>query len=286
MRHYPRIACVCWAVALSTLLTMVPAEGLAHSLYIQSSRYQVYKGKRSPLFFCYGHHVPVDDGVRPGKLNTVRVTAPDGTTRDLEARAETGLQSHMVRYEQPGTWALSAWTNPGTYTVYVDTKGRDRHTIKPMSAVRDDAQEIIKSLYSRQYAKTYVVCGEPSQTFPARLGLELELVPTRDVSTLKPGDDLELRVWFHGEPYDGPGSWDATYTGFSTQAEDNFHMRTEVDGESFTVPLPNAGRWFVRYFVKVPAQGEERERFTHAKYTATLVFEVPNERKRPKADGH
>lgn len=285
MRRIPTTV-VCLALTLLSWHGPFSADSLAHSLYIQSSRYEVYKGKSSPVFFCYGHHVPVDDGVRASKLNTLRVTAPDGSTRDLEPNPETGLQSHMVEYDRKGTWALSAWTNPGTYTVYVDKKGRERHTIKPKSAVRDEAQEIVKSLYSRQYTKTYVVCEEPSPEFPARLGLELELAPARDVTSLRPGDDLELRVWFHGEPYDGPGSWDATYAGFSSQAEDNFHMRTEVEGGSFTVPLPNAGRWFVRYFVKVPAQGEEAERFTHAKYTATLVFEVPNERIRPKADGH
>jgi hypothetical protein len=30
---------------------------------------------------------------------------------------------------------LTAETNPGYYTVYVDKKGRQRHTIKPKSAI-------------------------------------------------------------------------------------------------------------------------------------------------------
>ena len=47
-------------VAVASVCLSTPTQ--AHSLYIQSSRYHVSEGKSSPLFFCYGHHIPVDDG--------------------------------------------------------------------------------------------------------------------------------------------------------------------------------------------------------------------------------
>jgi hypothetical protein len=58
----------------------------------------------------------------------------------------------------------------------------------------------------------------------------------------------------------------------------------EKENRRHHLPLP--GRWFVRYFVKVDTVGEEKERFTRMKHTATLTFEIPNEKKRPKASGH
>ncbi|MFP4049592.1 MAG: hypothetical protein ACLFT8_06550, partial [Desulfovermiculus sp.] len=43
---------------------VLPSLSSAHSIYIQSSRYKVSQGQESPLFFCFGHHFPVDGGIR------------------------------------------------------------------------------------------------------------------------------------------------------------------------------------------------------------------------------
>ena len=275
-----------WLTMLLALLIATPIISHAHSLFIQSSRYEVDKGKKSPMFFCYGHHVPVDDGVRAAKLKYVQVHTPSGEVREITIRNETSLHSYMVEYDEPGTYILTAETTPGYYTMYIDKKGRTRHAIKPKSAIAEKADKILTSLYSKQYTKTYVVCEKPTAPFPGRIGLDLELVPARDVSTLKPGEELELKVFFKGEPYDGPGEWDATYSGFSTEAEDNFHPKTQVKGGVFKVRLPNAGRWFVRYWIKVDAEGPEKEEFNQAKSTASLVFQIPNKRRNPKIDAH
>mgnify|MGYP000283004616 CR=1 FL=1 len=253
------------------------STAFCHSLFIQSSRYHVHEGKRSPLFFCYGHHVPVDDGVRGKKLKALQVLSPSGKVRDIKVRDETSLHSYMVNYDEVGTYVLSAETNPGYYTVYIDKKGHERHTIKPKSAISGKADKILKSLYSKQYTKTYVVCDTPSPDFPARVGLPLELVPSKDISTLKSGEDLELAIYFKGKPYEGEGTWDATVNGFSTEAENNFYHKTTVSGSKLSVPVPEAGRWFVRYFIKINATGKDAEFYNKMKHTATLVFQLKKE---------
>jgi uncharacterized GH25 family protein len=273
-------------VSLLLMAVFVPGTGICHSLYIQSSRYHVSEGKRSPLFFCYGHHVPVDDGVRAKKLKSIRIYPPDGQIREVAIRNETGLHSYMVDYDTPGTWVLAAETNPGYYTIYIDKKGRERHTIKPKSAVLDRAREIKTSLYSKQYTKTYVACGKPSPTFPARIGLPLELVPVKDITQLKAGEMLELRIFLNGKPYSGQGTWDATYNGYSTESEDNAYSKTTVSGDTFRIPIPLPGRWFVRYSIKIDAQDSEQEQFSQLKHTATLVFQIPNERKNSDSKAH
>ena len=273
--------------ALMGLLTVfllqagISSDAYGHSLFIQSSRYHVHDGKASPLFFCYGHHIPVDDGVRAEKLKSVRVYTPDGDIRKIKIRNETCLHSYMVDYDGPGTYVLAAETNPGFYTVYMDEKGRERHTIKPKSAIIDRSEEIKLSLYSKQYAKTYVTCEKSSLDFPGRIGQNLELVPVRDISGLKAGDDLELKVYFKGKPYTGPGTWNATYNGFSTHSEDYYYSKTAVSGDTIRIPIPRSGRWFVRYSVKVEAEGADREKYLQEKQTATLVFQIPGEVKNP-----
>jgi uncharacterized GH25 family protein len=273
--------------AVVFLLLLVPLSQVsAHSLYIQSTRYAADKGKSLPLFFCYGHHVPVADGIRGKKLKQVQIIAPDGTVSEAAIRDDTSLHSYMVNYDTPGTWILAAETTPGFFTMYTDKKGRDRHAIKPMDHVREEAVEIHKSYYSRQFAKAYVSCESPSNDFPARAGLFLELSPVEDIFGLKAGETLALDVYMDGEPYTGEGVWDATYMGFSTESEDHFHPKTPVTGSRLSIPIPNPGRWFVRYAVTVPAPEKDRDKYMQMKLTTTLTFQIDNARKTPETDSH
>lgn len=272
---------------LALLFLMAGTEfASAHSLYIQSGRHRVSEGKKTPLFFAYGHHFPVDDGVRANKLGSIKVYGPDGQVNELTPNENTGLQSHMVEYATLGTYVLTGESNPGFYTKWVDKKGRDRSTIKPMSAVKDKASKILKALYSKQFAKTYVRCGEPDGKFIGRVGLPLELVPVQDPTALKQGDTLTLKVFRNGRRYTGKGHWDATYGGFSTEAEDLYHPRAEVNGDTIKVALDHPGKWFIRYYIKTDAPEDKKGEYLQLKQTATLVVLVPNERKRPHPGHH
>lgn len=258
----------------------------AHSLYVQGTRYHVASGKSSPFFFCYGHHIPVDDAIRRKKLNIVKVHAPDGTQYNVPLRDEKSLHSYLVDYDAPGTYVITAETTPGYFTKWIDKKGRTRHAIKPMSAVSDKASEIASSTRSSQWTKTYVECEEPSSKFPAAVGLTLELVPESNPATLKKGSIAKFTVFHNGAPYEGEGYWDATYNGYSTQAEDYYFQRTHIKKGQFEFPIEHTGRWFVRFFMKIPASGTEKKDYLHQKLTTTLVFEIPNKRRKPKVDSH
>ncbi|KMY66258.1 hypothetical protein AAU61_17415 [Desulfocarbo indianensis] len=286
MKKFKNSFYLLFGLSLALSLASAPSVCHAHSLYIQSSRYKVNVGKQAPLFFCYGHHIPVDDGVRGKKLKSVEVLTPSGKVEKMTIRQETGLQSYMVPYQEPGTYVLSAETNPGYYTIYIDKKGRDRHAVKPKSAVMENAKEITTSLHSKQFTKTYVVCQAPSEKFPARIGQRLELVPTSDITQLKAGDTLELQVYFDGKPYEGEAHWDATYNGFSTESEDNFYPRAKTTGSTLKIFIPRPGRWFVRYYIKTEPTGPEKEHCLHLKNTATLVFQIDNQPKRTKSSSH
>lgn len=283
MQRYNFVFSVCFVFALISFAGAEMAS--AHSLYIQSGRHRVSEGKKTPLFFAYGHHFPVDDGVRSNKLASIRVFDPQGAATTITLRDETCLHSYMVEYLTAGTYVLTAETNPGHYTKWVDKKGRDRSSIKPMSAVKDQALKIIKSLYSKQYAKTYVRCGEPDGKYLAYVGLPLELTPVQDPTTLKPGDTLVLKVFKDGKRYFGAGHWDATYGGYSTESEDLYHPGQDVTGDTIKVSLDQPGKWFIRYYIKTDATPDKKGEYLKLKQTATLVVLVPNERRQP-VSGH
>ncbi len=267
------------------LSMLIPVSASAHSLYIQAGRYKVLEGKKSPLFFCYGHHIPIDDAVRSKKLNFIKVLRPDSKVVEIKLRDEKSLHSYLVNYDVPGTYVLTATTNPGHFTTWLDKKGRKRHSIKPMSSVVDRASEIVSSLRSSQWTKTYVVCENPSAIFPAITGMPMELVPSKDVNMLKKGEIVEFQAYMNGKPYNGHGYWDATYNGFSTQPEDMYIPRKEVFDGKIKLPVDVAGRWFVRFYTKTPPAKESKD-FMLEKKTTTLVFEIPNKRKRSKIDSH
>lgn len=265
---------------------LIPCFIEAHSLFIQSGQYQVKEGKGSPLFFCYGHRVPVDDAVRREKLAYVKVIDPEGVSENIELRDEKSLHSYLVTYKKPGTYTLVAETIPGYFAIYMDKKGRKRHSLKPMKKFIDDAKNVITSMRSSQWTKTYVTSGSPSESFPARANLPFELVPARDLSALKKGDSVAFTVFNNGQPYKGTGYRDATYAGFSTESEDMYFPRTEVTNGEFVLPIAESGRWFVRFFTKTDAPEEKKSDYLTEKRTTTLTFEVRNERKRPKNDSH
>lgn len=264
-----------WSVMAIAACLFFASSAFTHTLYIQSSRYNVSEGTKFPLFFCYGHHIPVSDGLRGKKLHNVSIHTPGGEVKTVEVRDETSLHSYMVDYNTPGTYVLTAVTTPGFYTVYTDKNGKEHHVIKPKTRLRKDADKIITSLHTSQYTKTYVVCDAPSPVFPARVGLTLELVPTVDISTLKPGDTLELTVWNNGKPFMGEGNWDASYSGYSIKSEDMFYKKTTIkDGEPIRVKISKSGRWFIRYDTRVDATGEELKLSNQLKQSSSLVFEL------------
>ncbi|WP_321491706.1 DUF4198 domain-containing protein [uncultured Desulfobacter sp.] len=280
---------------LSRLLILLPATALicfmassafSHTLYIQPTRFLADTGKSFPLFFCYGHYIPVADGIRGSKLNRVQVIPPGGNARTIQIRNETGLHSYMVEYDKPGIWGLIAETTPGYYTVFKDKNGKQRHAIKSMDKIKDRASEVTTSYYAKQYAKAYVKCGEAEGSFPGFLGLPLELVPVKDPFTLKPGDTLKMDVYMDGKPYTGEGTWDATFMGYSTLAEDNFYPHTTVKGTRISIPLPHPGRWFIRYAVKTDAPEQDKDKYMQMKLSASLTLQIDNQLRTPCPDSH
>lgn len=275
------------ACIFTGLLTLLSAANVqAHSLYVQGTRYHVDKGKASPFFFCYGHHIPVDDAVRRKKLNFVKVYRPDGSDYEVALRDEKSLHSYLVDYEIEGTYAIGAETTPGYFTKWLDKKGKVRHSIKPMSAIAKRASKVETSTLSRQWTKTYVECVKSTMPFPSFIGLPLEIVPEKNVSQLKKGEIATFQIYYQGKPYTGEGYWDATYTGYSTEAEDFAIQRTHITDGMIKMTVPNTGRWFLRFFFKIDAPKEAQNEYLTQKLTTTLVFEIPNERRKPKVSSH
>lgn len=279
-RNLTAVSAVFIAGCLSVLF--IADVSFAHNYWLESTRYRLAKKSVKPMLVGWGHHLPVDDGMRGEKIDYIRVVAPDGSVTDVDILPGKSLHSYMISYDKPGTYCLASQTKPGYYTMYTDTKGRKRHKAKPKSALSDIA-DIRLSVFSSQFAKAYVVMETSSDSFARPAGLELELMPLKDPYLLSPGDTLPFQVLFRGKPYAGAGEWMATWSGYSTEAETYVHMPLKIEGGRFDVPITHAGNWFVKFDIKIPSSGEEAKQCDHIKYKSTVTFQVvaPEQRKAP-----
>ena len=260
-------------VAAAIMIAYLSGSAYAHTLWIQSSRYSVKKDLAKPMFFGWGHYIPLDDCISGNKFRYIKVVDPAGRSRDVEIKKEKSLHSYSVQYDQVGTYCLAAETNPGYYTVYKDKDGKTHHATKPKTDL-PEAKDIHLSVLTAQSTKAYVVCEEPSDKIPSPVGFQLELFPLQDPTKLKPGDELSLEVFFQGKRFEGKGKWAATYNGYSTAGEDYYYKETEMDGGKFAVPITRPGIWFVSFAFKTKSSGEDALKCNHLNYKTTLVFQV------------
>jgi len=265
--------CVVAAVMIAFLSQAV----YAHTLWIQSSRYKVKRGLAKPMFFGWGHYLPLDDAISGNKLRYIKVFDPVGRSREIAVREEKSLHSYLVKYDQVGTYCLAAETEPGYYTVYREKDGKTHHAAKPKTDL-PEAESVQVSVLTFQSTKAYVVCEEPSDKVPGPVGFQLELLPLQGPAKLKPGDELHLEVFFKGKRFEGKGKWAATYNGYSTAGEDYCHKETEVEEGKFAVPITRPAIWFVRFTFKTKASGEDALKCNYLNYKTTLVFQVSGKR--------
>jgi len=267
------LGCVVAAVIIAILSQSV----CAHTLWIESSRYKVKKGLAKPMFFGWGHYLPVDDAISGNKLGYIRIFDPDGRSNEIAVREEKSLHSYLIKYDQVGTYCLAAETNPGYYAIYRDKDSKTHHVAKPKTELLE-AQDIELSVLTLQSTKAYVVCEKSSDNVPGPVGFQLELIPLENPTRIRPGDELPLAVFLKGKRFEGKGKWVATYNGYSAAGEDYYHKETEVEGGKFAVPITRPGIWFVRFSFKKKATGEEAIKCNQLNYKTTLVFQVSGEK--------
>jgi uncharacterized GH25 family protein len=251
---------------------------LGHTIFIQSTNYWIQKGYSKYLYFGWGHHLPLDDGIQGKKLRFIKVINPAGDTSDIEIKTGRSLHSYPVEYDTPGTYTLAAATNPGFYTIYIDQEKRIHHHIGPKSEIKDAARFIV-SLFTHQSAKAFVVCEKPSSETPGPVGFDWEIMPERNPSEIKDGDIVDFTVLYKGKSYTGAGIYWASYNGYSTGFDDYFHTEDTVEKGRFSVHFTRPGIWYVSFYVDQDPPAEIADECNMVRFKSTLVFEVYDQNK-------
>ena len=120
-----------------------------------------------------------------------------------------------------------------------------------------------------KFSKALVNVTPDDNGFSTVIGDTLEIVPLTNPATVRPGDELTVRVLFRGQPL--TTNVYATYDGFSKE-ENTYAYYTEghTDGTA-KVKIANPGLWMVRVQHTAPERTEDYERYVAR---AVLLFEV------------
>ncbi|MFL6628089.1 MAG: DUF4198 domain-containing protein [Burkholderiaceae bacterium] len=182
----------------------------------------------------------------PLALDTLHVTAPDGSAVVPDARVEAKRRvSFDVKLVQKGTFRFAGVTDVAmaSWKVGGETK---RWRGAPAALAREvpaDAQDL---QVTRQLARaeTFVTNETPGALAAAISGEGLELQPLTNPTDLSPGDASRFRVLLDGQPY---ANADVTLIRGGNRYRyrmGELALKTDAAGE-FGVVWPEAGRWWM-----------------------------------------
>jgi len=182
----------------------------------------------------------------PLALDTLRVTAPDGSAVAPDARVEAKRRiSFDVKLAQKGTYRITGVTDTvmASWKAGGETKRWRGAPAALANDVPTDAQEL---QVTRQLARseTFVTNETPGPVAPASSGQGLELQPLTSPTDLSVGDSSRFRVLLDGRPY---ANADVTLIRGGNRYRyrmGELALKTDAAGE-FGVAWPEAGRWWL-----------------------------------------
>lgn len=182
----------------------------AHNFWLVPESYQAQVGDTVHIQIGFGHHFPasrLDEAVRPGMVQEVSVVGPDGNLVKLEAQ---DLGKYALKVTAPGPYLVSVLMKPGFFS---------RVQGKMKRGSKKDLGQVDKCMAFTMIGNAPLFVGPSAKgAAPAPAGQALQVVPLGDISQLKAGDTMRVKVMFQGAPLAGT-TLKATYAGYQPSPE-------------------------------------------------------------------
>ncbi len=196
-----------------------------------------------------------------------------------ESWTEEGDETRLpVQAGVSGTWLVGVSTLPRVleltaeeFDEYLEHDG----VLDVLEARRADPRpDAVRERYSKHVKTILTVGGESSESWGARLGYPIEIVPLADPAVLTPGDELEVLVLHDGQPAAGQ-LLHASHEGYHGHSDTGGHReavttRTDDAGKA-RIDLSHAGRWYARLIRMLPSPEDDVD---YESVWATLTFEI------------
>lgn len=200
MRFTPRLASLALAAAL------LPLTVQAHITWLLPNQTQFGAGREAPVA-AFDAAVSEDlfNFERALKLDTLRITGPDGKPLEAENRvASRHRESFELKLPLNGTYRISNVSQAimGSYKQGGETK-RFRTTQATLAKDVPADAEITGFAVTTARQQTFVTKEDPSKFTFAPEGTGLELLPLGQVTDLSHGDSTRFRLLLDGKPLPG-----------------------------------------------------------------------------------
>ncbi|MBL8209173.1 MAG: DUF4198 domain-containing protein, partial [Bryobacterales bacterium] len=219
----------------------------AHDLYIMPSSFRPSPGQAITLGFHVGDSFPNSEVAgRIPRLVQPKLSWQGGSAPVTNLRIE-GLRDlgSATTPSAPGTLTATVAPTPNfielapdKFLSYLKHEGLDE--IIAYRASHNESDKPGRERYSK-YARALLRNGAKSTPFFQQpSGLIIEIIPTADPYSLKPGDQLPVQVLFRGKPAANlhmEASW-----AHGSETKSVSAGRTDANGR-LTVSLPKAGLW-------------------------------------------
>jgi len=242
-------------------------QGWAHTFRVNAFSAEKHHLPHAMVSLGWGHNLPVCDILNSpnGRVLVERfevfdpslkrvalripphmTSEPDTSTSNIDV-FDADLAMHKISLKEAsekGTYQVSAATKPTYYVIFKDKKGRKRIKMKPMDEVTGISEVLIAARY-QAFAKAYFTNGPWNP--PKALGHRLEIIPLTDLTQLKTGDLVAVKVLYDGQPLNhSPKSKEfitAKSNGFGQHEGFALFSKIKKGRAAFRVQRP--GQWII-----------------------------------------
>ena len=287
-------------VALATIVTVSSLS--AHSLWVNSFESFTHKPGHTTVGLGWGHALPIDDILNSpngkviveefsiidpkGEKTALKIPSSEVAKVQKEAKSfdvynsDVGLQKIALKKDSPkGVYRINAKSKPTYYSVFIDTKDRQRLKLKPKDKLKN-VKKVLMSVKYEAFANSYLSLGDKWEE-PKATNKGLEIIPKTDLSNVKVGDLVEFEVLFYGKPLHASAKGDAYITASSPSfgQPHKFSLFSKIKNGKAQFIVQSAGQWKVetKHKNKVTKDGELKDLFGKADSlinAATLTFNV------------
>lgn len=230
---------------------------LAHDTWVTPDRFAVHRGETIVLHITSGMEFPkLETAIQPDRLARAVIRVGH---QSAAMKAETGAHSldFRVGAHSSGVATItlelqpkSIELTPAQVTEYLDEIGADAD-LRRLWNHRPEPKRW-REIYTK-HAKTFVLVDKTDDSWKQPAGLDLELMPLVDLTSLHAGDTLPVRLLESGTPL-------ANFSIGVVHEMDSRGtiLKTDSDGR-VTVPLPTSGRYMLRATHLRPSQRAEAD---------------------------
>lgn len=256
---------------VSSLILLIAFVASAHDTWLLARRASIPPGTVARLDLTSGMTFPLlDYAIKPERVNWARCRL-NGKT--IEMARSSAAKSLALRVRLPHAGIATLWVELNPKSLELTPKLVEEYfdEINASAELRQSwknggGKKRWREIYTK-HAKTFVKVGAASadRSWAEPVGMSLEIVPEKDPTTLRAGDDFPVRVLRNGSPLQNFA------LGIVREGNSLSQFQTTDAEGRVTFRLARSGKWLLRATELRPSSKPETE--WESDFT-TLTIEV------------